>query len=131
MNIEGSRAANIQGTGVNLTTVTTTFGPRYTWSPRSRKLAVFGQALIGESHGLNSIFPSSSGAQTDFNTFALQVGGGRGPPAFPPISPSAPYKLIGFGPNSLMAQTTFRTIFGSPPESSYDFLHEGASVVSP
>ena len=36
MNIEGSRAANIQGTGVNLTTVTTTFGPRYTWSPRSR-----------------------------------------------------------------------------------------------
>jgi hypothetical protein len=76
MNIEGSRVANIHNSGVNLTTVTTTFGPRYTWSPRSRKIAVFGQALIGESHGLDSIFPSPSGAQTDFNTFALQVGGG-------------------------------------------------------
>ena len=76
MNIEGSRVANIQGSGVNLTTVTTTFGPRYTWLPRSRKIAVFGQALIGESHGLDSTFPSPSGAQTDFNTFALQIGGG-------------------------------------------------------
>jgi hypothetical protein len=84
MNIEGSRVANIQGSGVNLTTVTTTFGPRYTWSPRSRKISVFGQALIGESHGLDSVFPSPSGAQTDFDTFALQVRWRLGPPALTP-----------------------------------------------
>jgi outer membrane immunogenic protein len=76
MNINGSRSSNINGTGVNLTTVTTTFGPRYTWSRPSRKLSVFGQGLIGGSHGMDSVFPSPAGVQTDFNAFALQVGGG-------------------------------------------------------
>jgi hypothetical protein len=76
-NIAGGRASNINNTGVNLTTVTTTFGPRYTWSPRHRKLALFGQGLFGEAHGLDSIFPSITGATTtDFNAFALQTGGG-------------------------------------------------------
>jgi hypothetical protein len=32
--------------------------------------------LIGEAHGWNSYFPSASGAQTNHNSFALQVGGG-------------------------------------------------------
>lgn len=75
-NIAGGRASNIDGTGVNLTTVTTTFGPRYTWSPKRRTLAIFGQGLIGEAHGLDSVFPSVTGATTDFDTFALQIGGG-------------------------------------------------------
>ena len=74
-------AANVTGThikdandGVPLTTITTTFGPRYTWS--RRKFAVFGQTLIGESHGTDGIFPSSSGALSEWNSFALEVGGG-------------------------------------------------------
>ena len=74
MNIAGSQASNINGTGVDLNTLTTTFGPRYTW--HHRKLAVFGQGLIGESHAWNSLFPQTGGAVSDFNTFALQVGGG-------------------------------------------------------
>ena len=76
MNIAGSRVSDINGTGVNLTAVNTTFGPRYTWSPALKKVAVFGQGLIGESHALDSVFPSATEALTDFNTFALQVGGG-------------------------------------------------------
>lgn len=76
MNIAGSRVTNINGTGINLSTVTTTFGPTYTWSPASRKYAIFGEGLIGESHGFDGLFPSSSGALRSFDTFALQVGGG-------------------------------------------------------
>lgn len=74
MNIAGSQSTNIKGTGVDLDTLTTTFGPRYTW--HRRKLAVFGQGLIGESHAWNSLFPATGGATSRFDTFALQVGGG-------------------------------------------------------
>ena len=74
MNIAGSQSTNIKGTGVDLDTLTTTFGPRYTW--HRRKLAVFGQGLIGESHAWNSLFPATGGATSGFDTFALQVGGG-------------------------------------------------------
>ncbi len=74
MNIAGLEATNILGTGIDLNTLTTTFGPRYTW--HHRRAAVFGQGLVGESHAWNSFFPQSGGAVTTFNTFALQVGGG-------------------------------------------------------
>lgn len=74
MNIAGSEASNILGTGISLHTLTTTFGPRYTL--HHRKLAIFGQGLIGESHAWNSFFPEATGPLADFNTLALQVGGG-------------------------------------------------------
>jgi Outer membrane protein beta-barrel domain len=76
MNLTGLQATNIQGTGIDLDTITTTFGPRYTWSRPSRKLAFFGQGLIGDSHGWNSLFPATGGASSSFDAFALQVGGG-------------------------------------------------------
>jgi len=81
MNIAGLRASNISSSGVNLTMVTTTFGPRYTWShllhPGAEKqIKLFGQALVGEAHGLDSVFPDSSGAQASASALALQVGGG-------------------------------------------------------
>lgn len=76
INISGSHVSNINGTGVSLTTINTTFGPRYTWASHSGKLALFGQGLIGESHGLDGVFPSPQGSQAEFNTFALQTGGG-------------------------------------------------------
>jgi len=64
---------NINGSGVNLTTYTPTFGPRYTWS--HRKVAIFGEGLVGVSAG-TGVFPSSGGALTHAHTFAAQVGGG-------------------------------------------------------
>lgn len=75
-NVAGERASNISSSGINLTLVTATFGPRYTWARPSQKLTIFGHGLIGEAFGTDSIFPSLRGAQTDFNTLALQVGGG-------------------------------------------------------
>lgn len=74
MNIAGSQASNIQGTGIDLDTLTTTFGPRYTW--HHRKLAVFGQGLLGESHAWNTLIPQTGGAVSTYDAFALQVGGG-------------------------------------------------------
>jgi hypothetical protein len=73
-NVTGTHIGNINNGSVPLTTITTTFGPRYTWS--TRKLAIFGQGLIGESHGIDGVFPSNSGALDEWNSFALQVGGG-------------------------------------------------------
>ncbi len=80
-NITGTEAGNAANSGVGLDMLTATFGPRYTWYKptgiaRKRSLAIFGQGLIGEAHGWNSYFPSASGSQTSYNSFALQVGGG-------------------------------------------------------
>jgi hypothetical protein len=80
-NITGTNVSSAANSGVGLTMVTATFGPRYTWNKsvgaaRKRSLAVFSQGLIGEAHGWNSYFPSATGEQTAYNSFALQVGGG-------------------------------------------------------
>lgn len=75
-NVSGTRIENINGSGRDLTMITTAFGPRYTWETNSRKIAVFGETLIGESHGANSAFPTIRGFQTDSNSFALLLGGG-------------------------------------------------------
>jgi hypothetical protein len=69
-----NHASNINGSGVNLTTYTPAFGPRYTW--RHRRLAIFGEGLIGVSEGTGSIFPSPGGALPAYRTLAVQAGGG-------------------------------------------------------
>jgi hypothetical protein len=62
-NVTGTNVGNAANSGVGLTMVTATFGPRYTWyrpsgAVRKRSLAIFGQGLIGEAHGFNSTFPT-------------------------------------------------------------------------
>jgi hypothetical protein len=80
-NIAGTQIGNAANSGVGLSMVTAAFGPRYTWyrplgGARKKSLAIFGQGLIGEAHGFNSYFPTAAGSLTDYNSFALQVGGG-------------------------------------------------------
>ena len=84
-NVTATRVSSINSSGVNLTLVTATFGPRYTWShPLTAKssarpgqlLNLFGEALIGEANGVDSVFPSAQGAQSSSNSFALRLGGG-------------------------------------------------------
>jgi outer membrane immunogenic protein len=74
--VGGVHVGNIHGSGVDLTTITTVFGPRYTWTTPSGRIALFGQGLIGEAHGLGGVFPSTVGVLSNYNTFALQAGGG-------------------------------------------------------
>ena len=84
-NVTSTRVTSINSSGVNLTLVAATFGPRYTWShPLAaksgawpvRQLNLFGEALIGEANGVDSVFPSAQGAQSSSNSFALRLGGG-------------------------------------------------------
>ncbi len=76
VNFAGAEASDIVSTGINLDTLTITAGPRYAWRPSSQRFSVFGQGLVGESHGWNSLFPKAGAAVSSADSLALQVGGG-------------------------------------------------------
>lgn len=73
--VSGFHAASIGSSGLPISLVTATFGPRYRWQGH-RKLSVYGEALLGEANGFNSLFPTPFGSQSDANGLALQIGGG-------------------------------------------------------
>jgi hypothetical protein len=73
--VTGTHAGSIGTSGLPLSLVTTTFGPRYRWHA-DRRVSLYGQALIGEANGFRSIFPATAGSQPDANGLAAQVGGG-------------------------------------------------------
>jgi outer membrane immunogenic protein len=56
--------------------VTTTFGPRYIWTPARSRISLFGQGVVGQVNGFNSVFPSPSGVNNSTNGLAVLVGGG-------------------------------------------------------
>jgi hypothetical protein len=74
-NVTGTHTGSIGTSGLPLSLVTTTFGPRYRWHA-DRRVSLYGQALIGEANGFRSIFPAAAGSQPDANGLAAQVGGG-------------------------------------------------------
>jgi hypothetical protein len=74
MSITGEHASKVAGGSFDLSTVTTVFGPRYTVV--HNRTALYGETLIGESHGFDSYFPNKNGATDSFDTFALEIGGG-------------------------------------------------------
>jgi len=74
--IYGTHNGNMHNSGVGLDLVTATFGPRYTYQLPHRKLNAYGQFLVGEAFGMNSVFPDPSGALSSASSMALQGGGG-------------------------------------------------------
>ncbi|MGD0735469.1 MAG: hypothetical protein ABR976_09990 [Terracidiphilus sp.] len=74
--VNGLHTANIQSSGVSLDLVTASFGPRYTWTPAHARYSIFGQMLVGETWGLNSVFPSVNGAMQNARSLAVEGGGG-------------------------------------------------------
>lgn len=72
--VAGMHTGNILSSGVGLDMLVTTFGPRYTWS--HQKVSIFGQGLVGEVSGFDSVFPSSSGASAGAHGLAVLAGGG-------------------------------------------------------
>jgi hypothetical protein len=64
------------GKGAGLDLVTATFGPRYTQSWAHHRHALFCEALAGEVHGFDSVFPTATGVASSADSLALQVGGG-------------------------------------------------------
>ena len=73
--VTGVHAGSIGTSGVPLSLVTATFGPRYRWHA-DRRFSLYGQGLIGEGNGFSSLFPAKAGQQGEANGFASQVGGG-------------------------------------------------------
>jgi hypothetical protein len=74
--IASAHATNIQSSGVGLDLVTTTFGPRYNWTPAHRRYELFAQVLAGSANGFNGVFPTPSGALDSCSSLALKMGGG-------------------------------------------------------
>jgi hypothetical protein len=73
--LTGVHTGSIGSSGLPLSLVTITFGPRYRWHP-DRRLSLYGQGLIGEANGFGGIFPTPTGSQPGANGLAAQVGGG-------------------------------------------------------
>jgi opacity protein-like surface antigen len=73
--VTGTHSDSISSTGVPLSLVTTTFGPRYRFAA-AHKVSPYGQALIGIANGFDSVFPSPGGAQNSYTSMALQISGG-------------------------------------------------------
>ncbi len=78
--LSGLHAGMLPHSMAGLDLITAAFGPQYTWLPVHHRLALFGQCLVGEAFGMNSIFPSASGVSSSASGLALQVGGGMNLP---------------------------------------------------
>jgi hypothetical protein len=82
--VEGLHAGTTATTAEPLSLVTAVFGPRYTFQTRSRRYAIFAEALAGESNGFHSLFSEGSGpvgsvnagTTSSANALAVDVGGG-------------------------------------------------------
>jgi hypothetical protein len=74
----GLHTGNMNNTGAGLDLMAYTAGPRYTFG--SGRMSFFGEALAGEAHGSNSIFPTGNVINSSGNSLALQVGGGMNLP---------------------------------------------------
>jgi hypothetical protein len=73
--VTGTHTDSINNTGIPLSLVTTTFGPRYRFMA-DHKISPYGQALFGIANGFDSLFPAPGGVQSSANSMALQIGGG-------------------------------------------------------
>ena len=114
--VTGTHAGSIGSSGVPVSLVTTSFGPRYRWHA-DRTLSLYGQALIGEANGFRSVFPAQAGAQSSSNSFAIQTGGG------------IDYKLSGRVAIRVIDAAWLRTQLPNSTDNVQNNLRLGAGVV--
>jgi hypothetical protein len=74
-NVTGIHASSIGTSGIPLSLVAATFGPRYRWHA-GHKYSAYGEGLVGEANGFRSLFPAPVAAQDSANGLATQLGGG-------------------------------------------------------
>jgi hypothetical protein len=88
--ITGLHGGSTGPSTVPVSLVTDTFGPRYTALVARRNskhpIFLFGQGLIGEAHGLRSVYPGPNGTSSSALSFALQLGGGADIPLSPHLT---------------------------------------------
>lgn len=114
--VTGTHSNSIGSSGIPLSLVTVTFGPRYRWH-REKKLSLYGQALIGEANGFDSLFPATSGATSTATSFALQLNGG------------VDYALSSHYAVRLIDAGWLRTQFPNATDNIQNNLRLGAGVV--
>lgn len=73
--VSGAHTSAVGRTNIPLSLVTVAFGPRYRWRANHR-ISIYGEGLIGEANGFDSLFPAMTGARAKANGFAAQAGGG-------------------------------------------------------
>jgi len=75
--LSGLHSGSISGT-LPLSLVTVVFGPRYRWNAPSKAhdFSIFGQALVGEAHGFDSVFPAAGSPNASASSVAFELGGG-------------------------------------------------------
>lgn len=115
--IAGMHAGNIRSTSVSLDMVTTTFGPRYTWSPARSRASFYGQGLLGIANAFHGLFPEPGAADSSTYAMALQVGGG----VEISISPRVAIRAI--------QADWLRTQFPNSTTLVQNSLHLGAGIV--
>lgn len=74
--ISGVHSAQMPGTTVGLDLVSVVFGPRYTITLPRQHMRVYGEALVGEAFGRNSLFPEKQSFTDSAHSFAFLTGGG-------------------------------------------------------
>jgi outer membrane immunogenic protein len=73
--IASQDASKISNTGADLTLTSFLAGLRYRW-PHGRRIAPFGQALVGGVHAGGSLAPGNSGLPGSANAFSMTAGAG-------------------------------------------------------
>jgi hypothetical protein len=74
--VSGFHVGHMSASKPGLDLVTASFGPRYTWTEPRRRYDLFGQFLVGDASGMNSVFPTSTGTAASASSVALYMGGG-------------------------------------------------------
>lgn len=115
--IAGVHIANINSSSVGLDLVTATFGPRYTWKPAYHRYSLYGQGLLGQAWGMNSVFPGPSGADAVANSMAIKAGGGINLDLKPHLAPR------------LLEVDYLRTQLPNSTNNVQNFLTIGAGIV--
>ncbi len=73
--VTGTHAGSIGTSGIPLSLVDFTAGPRYRWHT-GHHTSLYGEAMLGEANAFTSLFPASGNSLTSSNSFALKTGGG-------------------------------------------------------
>lgn len=74
--VGGETSSSISSSGVPVSLMLTTFGPRYRLPISKHGFSVYGEGLVGEANGFKSVYPATGGVISSANSLALQVGGG-------------------------------------------------------
>ena len=74
--VAGMHQGNIDSSGVSLSLVTATFGPRFTWRPAHKRTTLYGEALGGVAEGFDGLFPVNNQPTSSSYSSAMQLGGG-------------------------------------------------------